>query len=237
MTRSSRQSCASASLRIELCGSALTQLYALSFPMRSEVDRANQNRLRALPGEETVFKAEDGINDHRPTADKSKNTYLTNFMAPETLVLKVGAQVMLIKNLDTTLVNGTVGTVVGFGVPELQDSDDEEGEEWVLGQKGEQLRSVKPELTAQEARKRQKVAEGVAAGKIEMGPVVDWQTPHGIERKVMVREEFKVEDNQGQKLAWRKQVRCPLPFLPVLQSRTDSRLHTQYPIILCASAG
>ncbi|GAA5945450.1 hypothetical protein JCM3775_006781 [Rhodotorula graminis] len=180
------------------------------FPMRNEVDRANQNRLRALPGEETVFKAEDGLNDHRPQVDKSRNTYLSNFMAPETLVLKVGAQVMLIKNLDTTLVNGTVGTVVGFGVPELQESDDDDnGDEWVLGQKGEQVRSttggVKPERSAQEARKRQKVAEGVAAGKIEMGPVVDWQTPHGIERKVMVREEFKVEDNHGTKLAWRKQ--------------------------------
>ncbi|GAA5839577.1 hypothetical protein JCM9279_005984 [Rhodotorula babjevae] len=176
------------------------------FPMRNEVDRANQNRLRALPGEETVFKAEDGLNDHRPQADKSKNTYLSNFMAPETLVLKVGAQVMLIKNLDTTLVNGTVGTVVGFGVPELQESDDDEGgDERVLGPNGEQVRGVKTERSAQEARKRQKVAEGVAAGKIEMGPVVDWQTPHGIERKVMVREEFKVEDNHGTKLAWRKQ--------------------------------
>ncbi|GAA6050730.1 hypothetical protein JCM3770_006598 [Rhodotorula araucariae] len=177
------------------------------FPMRNEVDRANQNRLRALPGEETVFKAEDGISDTRPGADKSKNTYLSNFMAPETLVLKVGAQVMLIKNLDVTLVNGTVGTVVGFGVPELQESDDDDdgGDEWTLGQKGEQVRGVKVERTAQEARKRQKIAEGVAAGKIEMGPVVDWQTPHGIERKVMVREEFKVEDTHGQKLAWRKQ--------------------------------
>ncbi|GAA5905767.1 hypothetical protein JCM8208_000890 [Rhodotorula glutinis] len=176
------------------------------FPMRNEVDRANQNRLRALPGEETVFKAEDGLNDHRPHVDKKSNTYLSNFMAPETLVLKVGAQVMLIKNLDTTLVNGTVGTVVGFGVPELQESDDEEGgDERVLGQNGEQVRGVKTERSAQEARKRQKVAEGVAAGKIEMGPVVDWQTPHGIERKVMVREEFKVEDNHGTKLAWRKQ--------------------------------
>ena len=208
--------------------------------MRNEVDRANQNRLRALPGEETVFKAEDGLNDHRPQAqaDKSRNTYLSNFMAPETLVLKVGAQVMLIKNLDTTLVNGTVGTVVGFGVPELQESDDEDnGDERVLGQNGEQVRGVKTERSAQEARKRQKVAEGVAAGKIEMGPVVDWQTPHGIERKVMVREEFKVEDNHGTKLAWRKQVRPA--FLALVRSglvstRPDLLLaRSQYPIILC----
>lgn len=200
--------------------------------MRHDVDRANQNRLRALPGEETVFKAEDNVTNLHPGADKKENTYLKNFMAVEQLVLKVGAQVMLIKNLDTTLVNGTVGTVVGFGVQELQESDDEDGEEWKLGQHGEQVRSIKPELSAVDARKKQKIVEQIASGKLELGPVVDWQTPLGIERKIMVREEFKVEDQAGNKLASRKQVRCPTTSGSEPPLTKNSSM--QYPVILCA---
>lgn len=39
---------------------------------------------------------------------------LDNFSAPKVLILKENAQVMLIKNLTPTLVNGSVGKVVGF---------------------------------------------------------------------------------------------------------------------------
>ncbi|GAA5896098.1 DEAD/DEAH box helicase [Sporobolomyces salmoneus] len=157
------------------------------FPLRHQVDVANQNRLRALKGEEIHFKAEDWAGDGSPDQMKG-NTYLNNFMAPDRLVLKIGAQVMLIKNLDATLVNGTVGTVVGFGVPELEeDSDNEE------------------QKTTSELRNQARIAAALAAGKIEKSPMIDWQTPGGIERKIMAREEFKVEDNQGRKLASRKQ--------------------------------
>jgi ATP-dependent DNA helicase PIF1 len=39
---------------------------------------------------------------------------LQNMMAPKAIDLKKGAQVMLIKNIDETLVNGSLGRVVGF---------------------------------------------------------------------------------------------------------------------------
>ncbi|GAA6009624.1 hypothetical protein JCM11491_001037 [Sporobolomyces phaffii] len=172
------------------------------FPMRHQVDLANQNRLRALKGEEYVFKAEDWAGDKTPEQMKT-DTYLNNFMAPERLVLKVGAQVMLIKNLDTTLVNGTVGTVVGFGVPELED-DEDDGDSIMLGD-GTMLKGEKREKTTAELRNQARIAAALASGKIEKSPMIDWQTPQGIERKIMAREEFKVEDNQGRKLASRKQ--------------------------------
>lgn len=167
-----------------------------SFPMRNEVDRSNQARLRALAGEEVVFKAEDWPAP-APGSSQSINTYLSNFMATEKLVLKVGAQVMLIKNLDTTLVNGTVGKVIGFGYPELEESDEEGGE------------SIKMEgglSEAAQARKKAKLVASVGQGKAEMAPVIEWRTPLGVERKQMAREEFKVEDMKGAKLASRKQV-------------------------------
>ncbi|GAA6019588.1 hypothetical protein JCM10207_006936 [Rhodosporidiobolus poonsookiae] len=175
------------------------------FPMRSEVDRANENRLRALRGEEHIFLSDDGPKD--PNQDPSKpprnKSVLDSFMAPEKLVLKVGAQVMLIKNLDLLLVNGTVGTVVAFGLPEL-DADGDDGEEEFVDAEGEVIK-VKRELSAADARKKAKIAADVASGKMELQPVVEWQTPQGVERKIMAREEFKTEDSKGEVVARRRQ--------------------------------
>ncbi len=73
-----------------------------------EVDNSNERRLRALPGKPRRYDAHD-IGD-QAVRDK----LLQNMMAPKSLELKVGAQVMLIKNLDETLVNGSLGTVIKF---------------------------------------------------------------------------------------------------------------------------
>lgn len=81
------------------------------FPTRKEVDIANNNMLKGLKGGAITFTAVDGgALAHTQQGQKM----LESFLAPKNITLKAGAQVMMIKNLDETLVNGSLGTVVGF---------------------------------------------------------------------------------------------------------------------------
>jgi ATP-dependent DNA helicase PIF1 len=82
-----------------------------SFPTRGEVENANAYKMKSLQGKEYVFQALDsGTARDIPTRDK----LLSNLMAPPMIKLKKGAQVMLIKNIDDNLVNGSLGKVVAF---------------------------------------------------------------------------------------------------------------------------
>jgi ATP-dependent DNA helicase PIF1 len=76
---------------------------------RDSVERENEVQLNALTGRAFVFVAKDTGDDY------TKEMLAKNCMAPATLKLKLGAQVMLLKNLDPPLlVNGSRGRVVGF---------------------------------------------------------------------------------------------------------------------------
>lgn len=83
------------------------------FPLRTEVDRANASRLAALGGPAHKFVARDS-----GSAEQGKRQrLLENMMAVRTLELKRDAQVMLVKNVSDTLVNGSVGKVLDFCLP------------------------------------------------------------------------------------------------------------------------
>ncbi|CCD24793.1 DNA helicase PIF1 NDAI_0D04800 [Naumovozyma dairenensis CBS 421] len=85
------------------------------YSTRAEVDRANFSRLNKLPGLTHTFESIDGgeLQDQ-----EMKERLLQNFLAPKTLQLKVGAQVMMIKNMDETLVNGSLGKILAFVDPQ-----------------------------------------------------------------------------------------------------------------------
>jgi ATP-dependent DNA helicase PIF1 len=68
-------------------------------------------RMRNLTGESQNFVARDaGSIQDKVARDK----LLANCMAPVNIELKKGSQVMLIKNIDESLVNGSLGKVVAF---------------------------------------------------------------------------------------------------------------------------
>lgn len=76
----------------------------------ADVDMANSERLMKIDGAEERYRAHD-FGKPGPLA-----TLQSNCLAPETLKLKIGAQVMLLKNLDPSggLANGSIGKVTGF---------------------------------------------------------------------------------------------------------------------------
>lgn len=110
MLRGLRQGCMSendlqlmasrARLASEVPGDA-TMLY----PTRKEADTVNEYKLSTLPGEEHIYDASD-----------KGNCNADHWVAPARLVLKIGALVMFVKNvdLDAGVCNGSMGRVVDF---------------------------------------------------------------------------------------------------------------------------
>jgi ATP-dependent DNA helicase PIF1 len=85
------------------------------FPLRVEVDRANAARMTSLTGPSFKYEARD-----TGAAPPDKRARLLEAMvATRLLELKEGAQVMLIKNVDESLVNGSVGKILGFYAPSV----------------------------------------------------------------------------------------------------------------------
>lgn len=83
------------------------------FPTNKDVEITNERELNKLPGEVEVYHhTSEGL-------PESKRQLLQGMKSPQILELKVGAQVMLLKNLDVRngFVNGTRGTIVGFTPP------------------------------------------------------------------------------------------------------------------------
>ena len=91
-----------------------------------DVSRENLKELAKLPGEQHVYEAfdtikvslnpESNIAEDRAESMLYSNPFFDHCIAEEKLLLKEGAQVMLIKNHDIKggLVNGSRGKVVGF---------------------------------------------------------------------------------------------------------------------------
>lgn len=175
-----------------------------SFPRREDVERSNTTRMNRLDTTEKVFTATDGgtIPD-----GEQRQKMLTNFMAPQLLVLRVDAQVMLIKNVDETLVNGSMGRVVRFVDPAVYGTEiaEDVAEGGVIG--GGTTASAAGGANASAAKKPKGSPD-------KMYPVVDFVLPRGNKRRILVLPEvWKVELPSGEIQVSRGQVSLMLLFL------------------------
>lgn len=181
-------------------------------PRRAEVDRSNNSRLALIKGETQVYNCVDAGS----LTGEQRAKVLGNMLALPRLVLKRGAQVMCIKNIDDTLVNGTLGTVIDFvdretymrllGIAE----DDEDDSDFVqpLIYSDEPLQPCAerdPTLISE-----QYAAHGteLALAKLDQVlPLVQFRTNDGNFRyHLMEPEKWLVEDETGHVLALRLQI-------------------------------
>lgn len=151
------------------------------FPTRQEVDAANNSKMRVLTGNSEAYIAEDT----GTIADKThRDKLLSNCMAPISIELKMNSQVMLIKNIDETLVNGSLGRIIGF-------MDEQSFDRAYLGE--EEVPSRVPKSDVKSTAK--------------LWPLVEFALPDGTSRQLLVqREQWKVELPSGEVQACRSQI-------------------------------
>ncbi|KAJ5107244.1 ATP-dependent DNA helicase PIF1 [Penicillium angulare] len=172
------------------------------FPTRNEVENANSARMARLSGEMMSFKA---VDSGTITDPQYREKLLSNCMAPPLINLKKGAQVMLIKNMEDTLVNGSIGRVVAFM--------DEAKFDWYRTNEGEVQANEDGDMSDEDsvsrARKKLKAMvhkeDGAPGGR--KWPLVCFVQPDGTERHLLCQPEaWKIELPNGEVQAQRQQV-------------------------------
>lgn len=163
------------------------------FPTRQEVDRANNVRMAQLHGTTFTFDARDG---GTITNKEQRDRLLQSCMVPEQVHLKKGAQVMLVKNMDDQLVNGSLGKVIGF-MTEPMFTIYKEHEEDLLNGDG----------ASEAAMKTEQMKMGLGLNTAQVYPLVRFANADGTTRDLLTkREEWKVELPNGEVQASRSQI-------------------------------
>jgi ATP-dependent DNA helicase PIF1 len=156
--------------------------------------------MKMLSGETFTYTADDsGVTDMI-----QRERLLNNFMAPKQIQLQKGAQVMLIKNVDQHLVNGSLGKVVHFSDSEMYSYRQEHEEEFNAAyqneEEDEKVLKLREKIQAA-------VYKGGTVGRGKLLPVVAFQIPDGTTRQIIVHpEEWKSELPNGEIQAKRSQI-------------------------------
>jgi len=78
------------------------------FSTRKEADNLNKHRLLSIKNPVVKFRSSDWCDD------KKMQPLFNSLPVAPSVYLKIGAQVMLVRNLDEGLTNGTIGIIKGF---------------------------------------------------------------------------------------------------------------------------
>lgn len=181
------------------------------FPLRKEVDNSNKMRLDELKTESQIYESRDT----GAASEGRREAILKNMVVQRVLEIKVDAQVMLVKNVDDNLVNGSVGRVLGFRmVSEVcgsgGDISSKGGHGFIRnillkddGVTPVKRKVMKNENDNNDAKPKSKNG---SLESVERFPLVEFLTPLGKEVVLVGRDEFKVEENDGTIAARRVQV-------------------------------
>lgn len=175
------------------------------FPTRNEVENSNAFRMRDLHGKAHRFEA---VDTGTITDVNFREKLLANMMAPKVIELKKGAQVMLIKNMDDGLVNGSLGQVIAFMNQMTFDIYEKNPDVFDEGVAIEDLDERQREARQAVIRKfsRDQTGGGVP-DTAKLYPLVRFSVADGTSRELLVQpEEWKVELPNGEVQAQRQQL-------------------------------
>ena len=157
--------------------------------------------MRTLGGDAREFVAMDG---GMITDLEQRDKLLSNCMAPQRITLKKGAQVMLIKNIDETLVNGSLGKVVAFMDEKTFDIYDQDEDAFQMG--GTQDPNSRGRSKLKDLVNTQGVV-GSNASTTKLWPLVRFHIADGTSRDLLCQHEsWKIELPNGEVQASRNQI-------------------------------